>query len=73
MNNSKFLEFRKKYDTFIYDKYEINYDDEYMNIKYYFNIPGLTWFYPQIKINKKYILNQNINNDYLEYLVFIYK
>ncbi len=70
MNNSKFLEFRQKYDTFIYDKYEISYDDEYMNIKYYFNIPGLTWFYPQIKINKKYILNKEINNEYLEYLVF---
>ena len=69
-NNSKFLEFREKYDTFIYDKYEISYDEENMNIKYYFNIPGLTWFYPQIKINKKYILNDNINNDYLEYMVF---
>ena len=70
MNNNKFLEFREKYNTFIYDKYEINYDDENMNIKYYFNIPGLTWFYPQIKINKKYILNTDINNEYLEYMVF---
>ena len=70
MNNSKFLEFRQKYDTFIYDKYEISYDEDHMNIKYYFNIPGLTWFYPQIKIHKKYILNKSVNNDYLEYLVF---
>ena len=71
MNNyDKFLDLRKKYDTFIYDKYEIIYDDEYMNIKYYFNIPGLTWFYPQIKINKKYILNSNINEEYLNSLVF---
>lgn len=71
MNNyDKFLEFRKKYDTFIYDKYEISYDEDNMNIKYYFNIPGLTWFYPQIKINKKYIINPNINEDYLNSLVF---
>ena len=68
--NDKFLEFRNKYDTFIYDKYEIIYDEEFMNIKYYFNIPGLTWFYPQIKINKKYILNKNINEEYVNYLVF---
>ena len=64
-NNDKFLEFRKQYDTFIYDKYEIVYDEENMNIKYYFNIPGLTWFYPQIRINKKYILNKDIN-DYIK-------
>lgn len=68
--NDKFVEFRNKYDTFIYDKYEIIYDEEFMNIKYYFNIPGLTWFYPQIKINKKYILNKNINEEYVNYLVF---
>ena len=71
MNNyDKFLEFRKKYGTFIYDHYEIINEDEYMKIKYYFNIPGLTWFYPQIKINKKYILNENINELYLNSLVF---
>lgn len=66
----KFKDFRNKYDTFIYEKYEIVYDSEYMNIKYYFNIPGLTWFYPQLKINRKYILNNNINDDYLNSLVF---
>lgn len=66
----KFKAFRNKYDTFIYEKYEIVYDSEYMNIKYYFNIPGLTWFYPQLKISKKYILNNNINDDYLNSLVF---
>jgi len=69
-NYDKFLDFREKYNTFIYDKYEIIFDEEYMNIKYYFNIPGLTWFYPQMKINRKYILNNNINEDYLNSLVF---
>ena len=60
----KFEEFRNKYDTFIYEKYDISYDDEYMNVKYYFNIPGLTWFYPQFKINKKYITNNEISDVY---------
>lgn len=69
-NFDKFKEFRNKYNTFIYDKYEISYDEENMNIKYYFNIPGLTWFYPQIKINKKYIVNKNISDDYVNNLVF---
>lgn len=68
--NSKFDELRKKYNTFVYDRYEISHDEKFMNIKYYFNIPGLTWFYPQIKINRKDILNNNINEDYLNNLVF---
>ena len=66
----KFEEFRNQYDTFIYEKYDISYDDEYMNVKYYFNIPGLTWFYPQFKINKKYITNNEISDVYLNNLVF---
>ncbi len=71
MNNSnKFKELREKYDTFIYDRYEITTDEENMKIKFYFNIPSLTWFYPEIKIAKKYILNKNINDDYLNDLVF---
>ena len=71
MNNlNKFNEFRQKYNTFIYDHYEISYDEEKMNIKYYFNIPGLTWFYPQIKIKKKDILDENIDEDYLNSMVF---
>ena len=69
-NQEKFNQFREQYKEFIFDKYEITYDEEYMNIKYYFNIPDLTWFYPEIKINKKYILNNDIKDDYLNDLVF---
>ncbi len=70
MSSNKFNLLREKYDTFIYDKYEITYDSDSMNIKYYFNIPKLTWFYPQIKIKKKDILNKEISSEFLNILVF---
>jgi len=69
-NFNKFKEYRRKFDTFIYEKYEISYDLDNMNIKYYFNIPGLTWFYPEIKIKKDYIINKDISKEYLNNLVF---
>lgn len=68
-NQEKFNEFRKKYPDFIYEKYDIIIDSDNLNIKYYFNIPGLTYFYPEIKINKKYI-KTNYDEEYLNYLVF---
>ena len=49
-NQEKFNELRKKYDKFIYEKYDISFDEEYLNITYHFNIPNLTYFYPKIKI-----------------------
>jgi hypothetical protein len=68
-NQSKFNELREKYKTFIYEKYDISFDDKNLNIKYYFNIPGLTYFYPEIKINKNYI-KYAYDEEYLNYLVF---
>lgn len=66
----KFLNLREKYPKFIYEKYEINDDGDNLNIRYFFNIPDLTWFYPEIRIPKKYIINKQVNQDYLEYFVF---
>lgn len=68
MNN--FLEFRDKYKTFIYDKYDINYDKDNMIITYHFRIEGLEEFNPSIKIKNKDIKNKTLNNDMLNYLVF---
>ena len=68
-NQEKFNELRKKYDKFIYEKYDISFDEEYLNITYHFNIPNLTYFYPKIKLKKSYIKN-NYNEEYLDYLVF---
>ncbi|MBR4262042.1 MAG: hypothetical protein IKQ35_01590 [Bacilli bacterium] len=67
---NEFLKFRNKYNNFIYDKYDISYDEENMIIKFFFSIEGLEEFTPSIKINKKYIKNKNINKNMLNYLVF---
>lgn len=66
----KFQELREKYDKFIYEKYEINTDWEFFNITYFFEIPNLSKFTPTIKIDKKNIKNQNIDEDFLNNLVF---
>ena len=48
----KFNEFRKQYSEFIFEKYEIEEIDNYYNITYYFEIPGLTSFRPMIIVKK---------------------
>jgi len=63
-------ELRKKYDKFIYEKYEINDTWDWWDITYFFSIPWLTTFTPSIKIDKKNIKNQNIDKDFVNYLVF---
>lgn len=68
--NETFLTLREKYNTFIYDRYEISYDEVYMNIKFYFIVPGLVTYCPELKIEKKNILNEHISNAYLEEIVF---
>ena len=68
-NYKKFLEFREKYKTFIYDKYEIIEEDDCFHIYYYFETPGLCSFKPELIIDKAN-LNKNIDKDFFEYLVF---
>lgn len=51
--NNKYIEYRKKYKTFIYENYEvIELEDKY-KIVFSFNIPNLTTFNPSIEIEKK--------------------
>ena len=66
----KFEELREKYDKFIYEKYEINDEWDWLNITYFFDIPWLTTFTPSIKIDKKNIKNKNIDSDFVNYLIF---
>ena len=66
----KFEELREKYDKFIYEKYEINDTWDWWNITYFFNIPWLAEFRPTIQIDKKNIKNQNIDKNFVNYLVF---
>ena len=65
-----FWELRKKYDKFIYEKYEINDDWDWLKITYFFDIPWLVEFKPTIQIDKKNIKNQNIDSDFVNYLIF---
>ena len=65
-----YLEIKDKYPKFIYDRYEINENDEEINIIYFFEIPNLAKFTPSLKIMKKDIENDNINRDFFNDLVF---
>ena len=65
-----FEELREKYSKFVYEKYEINDEWDWLNITYFFNIEWLTTFTPSIKIEKKNIKNKEIDNDFMNYLVF---
>ena len=60
----KYNELRNKYDTFIYEGFDISLDNNKAVITYDFNVPNLTHYYPTIEINN-FVLN-----DFTKYLVF---
>ena len=62
-----FYELREKYPTFIYDRYQIDEIDNFLEITYFFEIPDLVTFNPKIKIKKP---NNNFNREILEKIVF---
>lgn len=68
-NQNKFNELREKYKEFIYEKYEYSFDGVNLNIKYFFHIPGLTSFTPELRINREYIKIE-YDEEYLKYLIF---
>lgn len=63
-NNLKFLYLREKYDTFVFEKYEIVEDEEFINLKFYFNIVGLVKFSPVTKILKKNFKFNEIDDNF---------
>ena len=62
-NNLKFLYLREKYNTFVYENYEIFEDSENIILKYYFKIENLVRFIPTVKILKKNFNFNKINNN----------
>lgn len=70
MNQDKFNELRIKYPNFIYDSYKIEDTGDILKFSYKFIIEDLITFTPYYEIEKKYITNENINKDILEYLIF---
>lgn len=69
-NYNKFDELREKYSTFIYDSYDIIEEDNLYVLNYKYIIPNLTEFNHKIKIDKRNILNKNVNKKILKQLVF---
>lgn len=63
----KTLEEIKKYDTFIYDKFAIEYEEEKIKINFYYEIIGLKKFTHKLEIP---VSNENINKSYVEKLAF---
>lgn len=64
----KYEELRKQYKEFTYEKYQIEEDNNFINITYYFTIDGLTTFTPKYQIPKKALVNKL--DKFGEYLVF---
>lgn len=60
---------RNKYDTFIYDKYKINYDNGNIKVTYTYKIDNYE-FKPEVFISKDKINNKNINKEFLDKLFF---
>jgi len=69
-NHELFLELRKKYPDFIYEKYDIIDEGDNYKITFTFNIPNLTTFTPTTIIPKKGLDNKAINQEYFNELVF---
>ena len=67
---NKFDLFREKYSKIIYKNYQIIDETDNIKIMYTFEIPNLTTFNPYITISKKYILNDNINQNLLNSIIF---
>lgn len=57
----------KKYDTFIYDNYEILYDENKIRINYFFEIVDLKKFIHRIEIP---FCNSSIDKEYVNWLAF---
>ena len=65
-----FKELREKYDTFVYDSYDIEDKHDNLVITYNFDIPKLMSFHPQLIIPKKFITNEKIDYKFRDNLIF---
>ena len=66
----QFKEYREKYKEFHFNSYSIKEDNTAIYLEYEFQIPGLTTFNPKLKILKKKLNFKDINNKYVENIVF---
>lgn len=71
MNKSKeFIKFREKHSEFFYNTYSISEDNEFIYLKYEFEIPNLTKFYPELKILKRNFKVTDLNKNEVKNMVF---
>lgn len=69
--NQDYLDYREKYNSFIYKSYSIKEDKEKINIDYVFEIPGLAMFRPHLDILKKnFTLRDDLNSNLVKNMVF---
>ena len=66
----KFESLRKEYAKFIYRDYKITEQQDKIVIEYNFEIPNLTSFNPKIEIEKRNIIFEKTDNDFVKNLVF---
>lgn len=69
-NSLKFKQYREKYKEFHFNSYSVTEDNEAIHLKYEFEIPGLIKFNPKSKILKKSLKFKDINNKYVQNMVF---
>ena len=65
----KFNLFREQYESIIYKKFEIIDSEEFI-IRYTFEIPGLTIFNPTLTLNKSMMINEKIDNNLINSIIF---
>lgn len=70
MKNNKFSSLREKYSKIIYKDYQINYEEDLIEIEYLFEVPDLCTFNHYISIPKKGLSNENVNNNLLYSIIF---
>ena len=63
------MNYREKYDVFIYEDYKIFDNSDEIKIEYIYKISDYV-FKPVVVINKNHIKNKNYDRSFLDYLFF---
>jgi hypothetical protein len=50
LNNTKFVELRKTYDSFIYHDYSYNWDSLHVNLEFHFSVDNEIYFTPKLQL-----------------------
>ena len=66
----RFNELRETYKEIIYKEYNVIDDNNELKIEFNFEIPNLKTFKPTITLNKGYMINDNIDNNLFNLIIF---